>query len=151
VTTSTAAATRLPDLTLECLAGGGRIRLSGLHRPAILNLWASWCEPCRRELPAFQAYASRVDDRVSVIGVDTGDTRTAGSALLQDLKVSYPTLFDEQRSLLTALGRSALPVTLFVDAGGGIRYLYNSVTLDEPGIAALARAHLGVGANERAP
>ena len=97
-------------------------------------------------MPAFQAYAARAGDRVTVIGVDTGDTRTAGAALLQDVRVSYPTLVDDQRRLLAAVGRSALPVTLFVDAGGGLRYLYNSTPLDEPAIDRLAQAHLGVAA-----
>ncbi len=135
---------RVPDVTLDCFEGGGTVRLTDLHRPAIVNLWASWCEPCRAELPAFQAYASAHPGRVTVIGVDTGDTRTAGGALLQDVKVTYPTLFDEQRRLLTGVGRTALPVTLFVDAGGGLRYVYNSTALDGPAIARLAQTYLGV-------
>jgi thiol-disulfide isomerase/thioredoxin len=135
---------RIPDLALECLSGGGAVRLTRLHRPAVVNLWASWCAPCRTELPAFQAYATRVGDRVAVIGVDTGDTRTAGTALLRDLGVGYPTLFDDQRRLLSAVERSALPVTLFVDADGGLRYVYNSTALDEAGISRLAQTYLGV-------
>jgi thiol-disulfide isomerase/thioredoxin len=134
----------VPDVTLDCFEGGGTVRLRALHRPAIVNLWASWCEPCRTELPAFQAYAARAGGSVTVIGVDTGDTRTAGGALLRDLKVTYPTLFDDQRRLLVGVGRSALPVTLFVDGGGGLRYLYNSAPLDEPTIARLAQTYLGV-------
>jgi len=135
---------RIADLTLECLAGGGMVRLTELHRPAIINLWASWCGPCRTELPAFQSYAARHGAQVAVIGVDTGDTRTAGAALLQDVKVSFPSLFDPQGRLLSAVGRTALPVTLFVDAGGVLRYVYNSTALDEAGLARLAEIHLGV-------
>ena len=146
VVAASTAGPRVPDVTLDCFEGGGVVRLTDLHRPAIVNLWASWCAPCRTELPAFQAYAAAHRDRVTVIGVDTGDTRTAGGALLQDVRVSYPTLFDDQRRLLAAVGRSALPVTLFVDAGGGLRYLYNSTALDEPAIARLAQTYLGVPA-----
>ncbi len=140
------AATRLPDLTLDCFSGGGKVRLTALHRPAILNLWASWCGPCRAELPAFQSYATRAGDRVLVLGVDTGDTHDAGAGLLQDTGVTFPTVFDAHSALLSGVGRNALPVTLFVDAGGGIRYRYNDKALDEPAIAALARTHLGVEA-----
>jgi thiol-disulfide isomerase/thioredoxin len=132
------------DVELECFEGGGTVRLTDLHRPAIVNLWASWCAPCRTELPAFQAYASRAGDRVAVIGVDTGDTRSAGGALLSDLRATYPTLFDDRQLLLKAVGRTALPVTLFLDAGGGVRYLYNSTPLDEAAIARLASTYLGV-------
>jgi thiol-disulfide isomerase/thioredoxin len=135
---------RIADLALECFEGGGVVRLTDLHRPAIVNLWASWCGPCRTELPAFQSYATRHADQVTVIGVDTGDTRGAGAALLQEVKVSFPSLFDPQGRLLAAVGRTALPVTLFVDAGGGLRYVYNSTALDETGIARLADSQLGV-------
>jgi thiol-disulfide isomerase/thioredoxin len=143
---STVDSQRVPDVTLDCFEGGGVVRLTDLHRPAIVNLWASWCAPCRAELPAFQAYAVGHPGTVAVIGVDTGDTRTAGGALLQDVKVTYPTLFDDQRRLLTGVGRTALPVTLFLDAGGGLRYVYNSTALDEPAIARLAHTYLGVPA-----
>ena len=140
------AGARIPDLTLECLQGGGRVRLTALHRPAIVNLWASWCAPCRTELPAFQRFAASVGDRVLVLGVDTGDTRDHGAALLQDTKVTFPSLFDQDSALLSGVGRSALPVTLFVDAEGGLRYLYNDKALDEAGLAQLTREHLGVAA-----
>jgi len=136
---------RIPDLTLDCFQGGGTVRLTALHRPAIVNLWASWCGPCRTELPAFQSFADKVGDRVLVLGVDTGDTRDAGAGLLQDTKVTFPTLFDAQSRLLSGVGRSALPVTLFVDADGGLRYVYNDKALDEAAIARLAGTHLGVG------
>ena len=55
-------------------------------------------------------------------------------------------LFDASGQLLSGVGRSALPVTLFVDADGGLRYIYNDKALDEPAIARLAGTHLGVGA-----
>src|SRR5262249_6621128 len=110
------AASRIPDLTLDCFPGTGRVRLTALHRPAVVNLWASWCGPCRTELPAFQRFADSVGDRVLVLGVDTGDTRDAGAGFLQDTKVRFPTLFDGKSALLSGVGRNALPVTLFVDA-----------------------------------
>jgi len=136
---------RIPDLTLDCFSGGGTVRLTELHRPAIVNLWASWCGPCRTELPAFQRFANAVGDRVLVLGVDTDDTRDAGAGLLHDAKVSFPNLSDPKRRLMSAVGRGALPVTLFVDADGGVRYVYNDVALDDAGLAGLARTHLGVG------
>jgi thiol-disulfide isomerase/thioredoxin len=136
---------RIPDLTLECFQDGGRVRLTELRRPVILNLWASWCAPCRTELPTLQRFARTAGDQVTVLGVDTGDTRDAGASVLQDTKISYPNLYDERRQLLVAVGRGALPVTLFVTADGTVRYLYNSTALDDVTLARLARTHLGVG------
>jgi thiol-disulfide isomerase/thioredoxin len=137
------ATARVPDLTLDCFPGAGRVRLTELHRPAIVNLWASWCGPCRQELPAFQRFAGTVADRVLVLGVDTDDTRDAGSGMLADAKVTFPNLTDPRRRLLSGVGRGALPVTLFVDADGGIRYVYNDVALDDAALARLARTYLG--------
>jgi thiol-disulfide isomerase/thioredoxin len=137
-------ASRIPDLTLDCFEGGGRVRLTALHRPAIVNLWASWCAPCRTELPAFQRFASTAGDAVLVLGVDTGDSRDAGAGLLQDTKITFVNLYDGDRRLLSGVGRGALPVTLFVDADGGLRYVYNDVALDDAALARLARTHLGV-------
>jgi thiol-disulfide isomerase/thioredoxin len=135
---------QVPDLALECLAGGGVVRLTELHRPAIVNLWAAWCQPCRQELPAFQSYATRHAGQVIVIGVVTGDTRAGARGLMLDVGVTFPTLFDERRRLQAAVGRNVLPVTLFIDAGGGLRRVYSSKTLDEAGIAELAETSLGV-------
>jgi thiol-disulfide isomerase/thioredoxin len=134
----------LPDLTLDCFEGGGSVHVRQLRRPAIVNLWASWCGPCVKEMPAFQSYASRAGHRVLILGVDTGDPKESAAALLQDLKVTYPNLYDQEKRLLGAVGRSALPLTLFVDADGHIQHLYNSVALDEPAITRLAQTYLGV-------
>jgi thiol-disulfide isomerase/thioredoxin len=141
---STGGGTPLPDLRLPCLDGGAPVRLAALGRPAIVNLWASWCGPCRTEMPAIQRYADRAAGTVTVIGVDTGDTAAAGSSVLHDLGVRYPNLFDEDKRLLTAVGRVALPVTLFVDAAGRIRSVYNGQPLSEDSLATLAHDRLGV-------
>ncbi|HKS98265.1 MAG TPA: TlpA disulfide reductase family protein, partial [Rugosimonospora sp.] len=116
-----------------------------LGRPAVINLWASWCTPCRTEIPAIQRYAVRAGTRVTVIGVDTADTRTGGGSTIQDLGVTYPNLYDDRQQLLHGVGRADLPVTLFVDAHGGIRHVYSSgVALTEASLAQLVRTYLGV-------
>jgi thiol-disulfide isomerase/thioredoxin len=138
------AAQRLPDLTLPCLRAGADTPIAHLGTAAIVNLWASWCGPCRQELPAFQRYADRAGDRVLVIGVDTKDRRPAAESLAGELGLRLPMLYDRDGALLAAVGRTALPVTLFVDAGGGIAYLYNAQALDEATLQTLAAQHLGV-------
>jgi thiol-disulfide isomerase/thioredoxin len=134
----------LPDLTLPCLASGQDVRINRLGGSAVINLWASWCGPCRTELPAFQRYSERVAGRLLVVGVNSEDTRRAAQAVVDDLGLTFPMLADRDGALRKALGRAGLPVTLFVDARGQIAYLYNSVALDEAAIARLAAEHLGV-------
>jgi thiol-disulfide isomerase/thioredoxin len=136
---------RLPDVTLPCLAGTGSVAVARLGSPAVINLWASWCAPCRNELPALQRFAVRAGDRLLVIGVDTDDRRSAGEALVGELGLTVPMLFDDQAVLRKASGRIALPVTLFVDAAGAVIYVYNGQALDVDAMGALTQRHLGIG------
>jgi len=134
-----------PDVALPCMAGGHPVRLSALGRPAVVNLWASWCEPCRDELPAIQRFADRAGDRVLVLGVVSGDTRSAASGTAEDLGVRFPAVFDDDKAVLRDVGKTALPVTLFIDGTGRIREVYASGTpLDEQSLTSLVRDHLGV-------
>jgi cytochrome c biogenesis protein CcmG/thiol:disulfide interchange protein DsbE len=133
----------LPDLTLPCFTGGQPVRLADLRGPTVINLWASWCGPCRMELPAMQRLADRAGDRLRVVGVDTGDGRDAAASFGTDTGVALPTLYDPDKALMSALGRSALPVTVFLDAKGRT-YVYNQAALDDAGLARLVREHAGV-------
>ena len=133
----------LPSLTLPCFTGGQPVRLADLRGPAVINLWASWCGPCRTELPAMQRLADRAGDRLRVVGVDTGDGRDEAASFGTDTGVALPTLYDRDKALMNALGRTALPVTVFLDAAGRT-YVYNQVALDDAGLARLVREHTGV-------
>jgi cytochrome c biogenesis protein CcmG/thiol:disulfide interchange protein DsbE len=141
--TGSGAAADLPDLKLPCFTGGAAVPLTGVRGPAVINIWATWCDPCRAELPAMQRLADRTEGRLRVIGVDTGDSRDAASSFGTDKQVSLPTLYDAERKLVGALGRTALPVTVFLD-GNGKRFVYNQLPPDEAQLAALVRAHTGV-------
>lgn len=88
-------------------------------RPMVVNFWASWCTPCKKEMPAFEAVAKELDGKVSIVGVtDTMDldgSRTAADKA----GVTYPLLVDED-GLQSDLGIAGLPATIFVDADGKI-------------------------------
>ena len=133
----------LPGISLACAGGSGRpVRLvRAFGHPTVVNLWASWCGPCRQELPEIQRYADGHPD-VLVLTVDTGDTREAGASFAQDAKVSLPTLFDGDKKLLSGVGRSALPVTLLVTAEGRLAYTYNGTALTAAALGALVRRYL---------
>lgn len=133
---------KVPDLALACFAGGSEIRIGELHRPAIINLWGSWCAPCRKELPALNTYAQK--GTVLVVGVATEDTRSAAGSVIDDLGLGFPNLYDRDSKLLKALGSMPMPVTLFLDADGTVAYTHRAGALDTAGFEQLAREHLGV-------
>ncbi|WP_231851788.1 TlpA family protein disulfide reductase [Modestobacter italicus] len=111
----------LPVLTLPCLVPGEDVALDDLgDRPVLVNLWASWCAPCREEMPLLQKAYERDGDRIGLLGVNTEDTPSAAAAVLADLDVTYAHVVDRDKELLTDLAAPGLPVTLAVAADGRI-------------------------------
>jgi thiol-disulfide isomerase/thioredoxin len=85
----------------------------------VLNLWATWCAPCRAELPAFDAVAAVVDD-VDIIGVNTGDAGADAASLAAELGLRFPQVLDPKAQVQAALRITGMPSTIFVDASGAI-------------------------------
>jgi thiol-disulfide isomerase/thioredoxin len=134
----------LPELTLECFTGGAPFALADLRGPAVVNVWASWCTPCRDELPALQRYADQAAGQVHVLGVVTRDRRSAAVSVAEDLGITFPALDDPDERLLAELPRYALPATLFVDAAGRVRYVHQAEVLDEQAVERHVTEQLGV-------
>ena len=136
------ASSTVPDVTLPCFTGGEKVALRSLRGPAVINLWASWCDPCRRELPVMQRLADTAGDKITVVGVDTGDGREAGASFAAAKGVKLPMLFDPDRKLLNAVAGVNLPITIFVDAAG--KSYVNILPLDAAKLTAMVREHTGV-------
>lgn len=118
-----AARAQLPAVSLSCLGGGPGLMLD--HLPAgayVINLWASWCEPCRREAPRLAAAAAAAGGRVQFLGVDTDDGSRPALAFLQDFGIHYPQLADPKGDVLRRLPAPGLPVTLALDSTGQVVY-----------------------------
>ena len=123
----TGTTSQLPALRLSCLNGAGSVQLQQLGgQPVLINLWASWCAPCREEMPRIAAAldAARVSGGVvpTVIGVDTKDVPEQASAFLASTHVGWPVLLDPDASLAGALHVPGLPVTLGLDSKGTVVY-----------------------------
>jgi thiol-disulfide isomerase/thioredoxin len=134
----------IADLALPCFVGGGDIRPARLGKPMVINLWASWCGPCRTELPALDEFAKRAGDAVTVLGVITADSRQAAQSVVDDLQLTIPMLYDRDRRLLRAVEKVNLPVTVFLGADGRVAFTYAASPLDAESFARLAGQHLGV-------
>lgn len=108
----------LPGLTLECFDGGS-LDLSRLRGPAVVNVWASWCKPCREELPLLARLDDELGDEVAVVGIDIQDSDPlAAVELAADSGVTYPQLIDPESSVRGPLRVVGVPSTVFVDAQG---------------------------------
>ena len=109
-----------PDVTLTVLEGGTATTLAQAiaGRPAVVNLWASWCGPCREEMPALEA-VQRARPDVAVLRVNQGETEAVVRAwLARDRRVAQGVLLDPGWRLGKAIGAAGLPTTLFFDASG---------------------------------
>jgi cytochrome c biogenesis protein CcmG/thiol:disulfide interchange protein DsbE len=142
LTASTPVTSELPDVELPCFTGGEPLRVRDIHLPAVINIWASYCEPCREELPVMQGLADRSEGRLTVLGVDSADRREAAASFAVDHGVTFPTLFDPDRRLATELGQATLPLTVFVDADGGMYVHRTPLDVDE--LIEKVREHTGV-------
>lgn len=118
--TGAPAAGPLAGIVVPCLGTPGAVDLGTAlaGRTVLLNVWASWCEPCRHELPALAEYAAR-PGAVAVLGVDVQDDPRAALALLTDLGVRLPSVTDPSDALRSGLDvPPVLPVSFVVRADG---------------------------------
>lgn len=110
--------------------------------PMVLNFWATWCNPCQRELPALQAASQRYRDQVKIVGIDQGEDRATVQAYVKARGLTFDIVLDSNLSVGQKFNIKGMPTTFFVDGDGVIRYLWigemNSITLAE-GIARITR------------
>jgi peroxiredoxin len=121
-TQGTATSGSAPDFKLPRLTGPGRLSTDDLDgSPYVLNFWATWCDPCRKEMPAFERVWRRYKSRgVVIVGVNINDDLGDAREFAGDLGITYPLVVDENDELATELGVKGLPQTFFVDAAGAI-------------------------------
>lgn len=114
-----------PDFTLPAV-GGGEVALSAFRgKPVVLNFWATWCPPCREEMPAFQEFYRQKGREVEVLAVNlTGSERSPGAVqeFLREKGYTFPVLLDVRGEVAGLYLVRAIPTTFFLDGGGVIRY-----------------------------
>ncbi|GIU97342.1 MAG: alkyl hydroperoxide reductase [Actinomycetota bacterium] len=125
------------DEPMPALAGptldGGRASAAALAgRPLVVNVWATWCGPCERELPALVTIANRYRGRVGFLGVNYVDDAAAARRWERDYRVPYPSIVDASGRTAHDLGFPYLPHTLIVDGAGTIRYrIFGETTAEQ--------------------
>lgn len=136
----------LPEVVLPCFGGGPDVDLSTLRGPMVVNVWASWCGPCRREMPVLQAFHEEHGDTVPVLGIDFQDPNT-GLAMeqLAERGVTYPSVADPEGVVQADPVRvTALPSTVLVAEDGTIARVLPVELESVQELEDLVETHLGV-------
>ena len=115
-----------PDFALKN-SSGDNVRLSEYRGDVVMvNFWATWCGPCRQEMPLLDELYSRYE-RVgfSLLGVNIDDDSRKAMNMVSDLGVSFPVLFDARKEVSKLYKVEAMPVTVLIDREGTIRYVHH--------------------------
>jgi peroxiredoxin len=105
---------------------GRNVRLSELRGQVVLiNFWASWCSPCRQELPLLsKIYSQYRGAGFALLAVNVDDNRKDAEGMLKRLDLKFPTLFDGNKRVAKLYGVDTMPATLVIDRDGRVRYVH---------------------------
>lgn len=116
---------KAPDFTLKSNSGKN-LKLSEQRGDVVMiNFWASWCGPCRQEMPLLDAmYKKYKKLGFTIWGVNIEPDSSSAKKLLKDIHVSFPILFDTENKVSKSYNVTAMPSTVLVDRNGNLRYLH---------------------------
>jgi len=114
-----------PVASLPALGADGNLSLADYKgKVVVVNVWASWCEPCREEMPLLQATHDKISSQGGmVLGVDTQDATPKALAFLKEVKATFPSVRDVDREYGFQFGDSATPETFIIDRKGRVAAL----------------------------
>jgi thiol-disulfide isomerase/thioredoxin len=132
------------DTLLNCLTGSEKISVESLRGPLIVNVWGSWCGPCKQEMPYFVDFNQRTNSKVKLLGIAVEEAKS------QDAKdfiiangMTWPNLYDAKGITRAAFGMG-VPVTWFIDQQGTVVYKHVGVIKSTDELIDLTNKYLKV-------
>ena len=128
-----------PDFKAPLLSGESFSLGGAQGTPVVLNFWATWCGPCRAEMPVIQAAAKNYGERVHFVAVNQGEESAVIQPFVDEFGLTFPIALDQDQAVGSDLYNvTGLPTTFFIDGDGTVRRVWmgemNAITLEE-GIA----------------
>ncbi|MFN3333365.1 MAG: TlpA family protein disulfide reductase [Caldilinea sp.] len=115
-----------PDFAIV-LEDGGHLRLSNLRgRPVVINFWATWCGPCRLEMPELMR-AARADPHLAMLAVNVQEAKTTVAAFAEEFAMTTPVVIDPEGVVQRLYEVRGLPTTVFIDTHGRIAAIYAGI------------------------
>jgi cytochrome c biogenesis protein CcmG/thiol:disulfide interchange protein DsbE len=129
-------------LAFPCLNGKSIIRFSQMRGPLIVNVWGSWCAPCRDEIPMIRSFYSKNQSKVGIVGVDVEEAKKSdGTDFVVANGMTWPILMDPDGRSRGFFGMG-VPVTWFIDAEGTVLHKKIGVLKSEQELRDLANEYL---------
>ena len=111
----------LREAKLDGLNGEMKAFADFKGKPLLINIWASWCGPCRAEMASLERLAQRFNGKdFNMIGVSTDDYRNRAEAFIEQTKITFDNYLDSKLFLENMLGANTIPLTILVDANGRV-------------------------------
>jgi thiol-disulfide isomerase/thioredoxin len=132
------------SIMLDCLDGTDGASINGIKGPAIINVWGSWCAPCKEEMPILRSFYEKAQGKLALIGVDVEEASIEdGREFVKNNGSTWPNLYDADGKSRAYFGMG-VPVTWFIAADGSVAYKHIGVFKNEIELISMTSKYLGV-------
>ncbi len=114
----------LMDIELNLVDGSNFDFSSHVGTPMLVNIWASWCNPCVEEIPLLEDISKTYTGQLIVVGINSGEQRSTVSTFIENNELTYPIGLDTDYAITSGLGINVLPTTYLVDGNGNFIEVY---------------------------
>jgi thiol-disulfide isomerase/thioredoxin len=132
------------SLVLDCLDGGAGASIDSIKGPAIINVWGSWCGPCKEEMPILRSFYEKAQGKLALIGVNVEEASIEGGRkFVKNNGITWPNLYDADGKSRAYFGMG-VPVTWFIASDGSVAYKHIGVFKNEIELISMTSKYLGV-------